>query len=230
MPNYIPISDWRPRSPPRRWERPAKVGEWWADRTTGGADPRRPRDPRGTPTLQPHHQLESSQYSLLWPRNKARRQALAKRFRDPDDPLKLVIVRDMWLTDFDAPCLHTMYVDKPMQGHGLMQAIARVNRKFSDKPGGLVVDYLGLADGLKRALTRYTRAGARVAQPSRKRTPSRRYGGNTRSVKLSSTASPGRNGESVRQRSALASFRPPKSTFSRSRTVGRASLTRWPPS
>ena len=92
-------------------------------------------------------------------RNKARREALAKRFRDPDDALKVVIVRDMWLTGFDAPCLHTMYVDKPMQGHGLMQAIARVNRKFGDKPGGLVVDYLGLADGLRRALTTYTQAG-----------------------------------------------------------------------
>ena len=88
--------------------------------------------------------------------NKARREALASRFKDPSDPLKLVIVRDMWLTGFDVPCLHTMYVDKPMQGHGLMQAIARVNRVFKDKPGGLVVDYLGLADQLKRALADYT--------------------------------------------------------------------------
>ena len=78
-------------------------------------------------------------------RNKPRREALAQRFRDPDDPFKIVIVRDMWLTGFDAPSLHTMYVDKPMRGHGLMQAIARVNRVFKDKPGGLVVDYLGLA-------------------------------------------------------------------------------------
>ena len=78
-------------------------------------------------------------------RNKARREALAQRFRDPADPLKMVLVRDMWLTGFDAPSLHTMYVDKPMRGHGLMQAIARVNRVFGDKPGGLVVDYLGLA-------------------------------------------------------------------------------------
>ena len=92
-------------------------------------------------------------------RNKARREALANRFRNPDDALRVVIVRDMWLTGFDAPCLHTMYADKPMQGHGLMQAIARVNRKFGDKPGGLVVDYLGLADGLKRAVTTYTQAG-----------------------------------------------------------------------
>ena len=89
-------------------------------------------------------------------RNKARREALALRFKDPADPLRLVIVRDMWLTGFDAPCLHTMYADKPMRGHGLMQAIARVNRVFKDKPGGLVVDYLGLADQLKRALQDYT--------------------------------------------------------------------------
>jgi type I restriction enzyme R subunit len=89
-------------------------------------------------------------------RNKQRREALANRFRDPKDPLKLVIVRDMWLTGFDAPCMHTMYVDKPMRGHGLMQAIARVNRVFRDKPGGLVVDYLGLAHELKEALTTYT--------------------------------------------------------------------------
>ena len=92
-------------------------------------------------------------------RNKARREALAERFKDPDDPFQLVIVRDMWLTGFDAPCLHTMYVDKPMRGHGLMQAIARVNRVFKDKPGGLVVDYLGLADQLKQALADYTESG-----------------------------------------------------------------------
>ena len=92
-------------------------------------------------------------------RNKAKREALAQRFRDPDDPLKVVLVRDMWLTGFDAPSLHTMYVDKPMRGHGLMQAIARVNRVFKDKPGGLVVDYLGLAQDLKQALTTYTDSG-----------------------------------------------------------------------
>ena len=92
-------------------------------------------------------------------RNKPRREALAKRFRDPDDPLRVVLVRDMWLTGFDAPSLHTMYVDKPMRGHGLMQAIARVNRVFRDKPGGLVVDYLGLAHELKRALATYTESG-----------------------------------------------------------------------
>ena len=92
-------------------------------------------------------------------RNKARREALAKRFRDSGDPLRMVLVRDMWLTGFNAPSLHTMYVDKPMRGHGLMQAIARVNRVFRDKPGGLVVDYLGLAHELKRALATYTESG-----------------------------------------------------------------------
>ena len=92
-------------------------------------------------------------------RNKKRRETLAKRFRDPGDPLRVVLVRDMWLTGFDAPSLHTMYVDKPMRGHGLMQAIARVNRVFRDKPGGLVVDYLGLAHELKRALATYTESG-----------------------------------------------------------------------
>ena len=92
-------------------------------------------------------------------RNKPRREALASRFRDPGDPLQVVLVRDMWLTGFNAPSLHTMYVDKPMRGHGLMQAIARVNRVFRDKPGGLVVDYLGLAQELKRALATYTESG-----------------------------------------------------------------------
>ena len=92
-------------------------------------------------------------------RNKPRRETLASRFRDPADPLRVVLVRDMWLTGFDAPSLHTMYVDKPMRGHGLMQAIARVNRVFKDKPGGLVVDYLGLAPELKQALATYTESG-----------------------------------------------------------------------
>ena len=92
-------------------------------------------------------------------RNKPRREALAQRFRDADDELRIVLVRDMWLTGFDAPSLHTMYIDKPMRGHGLMQAIARVNRVFRDKPGGLVVDYLGLAPELKSALEAYTESG-----------------------------------------------------------------------
>ena len=88
--------------------------------------------------------------------NKARRDLLAKRAKDPKDPLKLVIVRDMWLTGFDAPSMHTMYVDKPMKGHGLMQAIARVNRVFRDKPAGLIVDYIGIAQNLKSALAQYS--------------------------------------------------------------------------
>ena len=92
-------------------------------------------------------------------RNKPWREALAKRFRDAADPLRVVLVRDMWLTGFDAPSLATMYIDKPMRGHGLMQAIARVNRVFRDKPGGLVVDYLGLAHELKAALATYTESG-----------------------------------------------------------------------
>ncbi|WP_105317566.1 type I restriction endonuclease subunit R [Thermus tenuipuniceus] len=94
-------------------------------------------------------------------RDKRRRELLAKRFRDPNDPLKMVIVRDMWLTGFDVPSLHTMYLDKPMRGHNLMQAIARVNRVFRDKPGGLVVDYLGLAQELKEALATYADSGGK---------------------------------------------------------------------
>ena len=88
---------------------------------------------------------------------KARRELLAKRAKDAADPLKLAIVRDMWLTGFDAPSMHTMYIDKPMRGHGLMQAIARVNRVFRDKPAGLVVDYIGVAQNLKSALSQYSR-------------------------------------------------------------------------
>ena len=96
--------------------------------------------------LQPHHT------------NKKQKKELEKRFKDPDDPLKIVIVRDMWLTGFDAPCLATMYIDKPMQGANLAQAIARVNRVFKDKPGGLVVDYIGIAPQLKEALATYSAA------------------------------------------------------------------------
>jgi type I restriction enzyme R subunit len=94
-------------------------------------------------------------------RSKEKRRKLANQFKDPKSSFKIVIVRDMWLTGFDAPCLHTMYADKPMQGHGLMQAIARVNRVFRDKPGGLVVDYLGLADQLKKAIVTYTESGGK---------------------------------------------------------------------
>jgi len=86
---------------------------------------------------------------------------MARRFKDASDPLKIVIVRDMWLTGFDVPSLHTMYIDKPMRGHTLMQAIARVNRVFRDKPGGLVVDYIGIADDLRRALSAYTESGGK---------------------------------------------------------------------
>lgn len=91
-------------------------------------------------------------------RSKSRQEAIRNRYKDPSDPLKLVIVRDMWLTGFDAPCMHTLYVDKPMKGHGLMQAIARVNRVFRNKPSGLVVDYIGLASDLKSALAHYSQS------------------------------------------------------------------------
>ena len=93
-------------------------------------------------------------------RPKTRRELQAKRAKNPNDALKIVIVRDMWLTGFDAPCMHTMYVDKPMKGHGLMQAIARVNRVFRDKPAGLVVDYIGVAQNLKSALGQYAGHGS----------------------------------------------------------------------
>ncbi|WP_336988047.1 type I restriction endonuclease subunit R [Aeromonas hydrophila] len=89
------------------------------------------------------------------------KKRLEKRFKDPSEPLKLVIVRDMWLTGFDAPCVHTLYVDKPMKGHNLMQAIARVNRVFKDKQGGLVVDYIGIANELKSAIREYTASRGR---------------------------------------------------------------------
>jgi type I restriction enzyme R subunit len=94
---------------------------------------------------------------------KARRMLLSKRMKNEDDPLKIVIVRDMWLTGFDVPCMHTMYVDKPMSGHNLMQAIARVNRVFRDKPGGLVVDYIGIAESMKNALSQYTARDRKTA-------------------------------------------------------------------
>lgn len=101
------------------------------------------------PLLRPH----------IYPKQVKKR--MEKRFKDPDDPMRLVIVRDMWLTGFDAPCVHTMYVDKPMKGHNLMQAIARVNRVFRDKQGGLVVDYIGIASDLKQALKEYTASKGR---------------------------------------------------------------------
>ncbi len=101
------------------------------------------------PEMQKHHTT------------KQQRRALGDRMKDPDDPLKMVIVRDMWLTGFDVPSLHTMYIDKPMKGHTLMQAIARVNRVYKDKPGGLIVDYLGIASDLKKALSFYAESGGK---------------------------------------------------------------------
>jgi type I restriction enzyme R subunit len=95
-------------------------------------------------------------------RNKKEQKEIEKRFKDPNDSLKIVIVRDMWLTGFDVPCLHTMYIDKPMKGHNLMQAIARVNRVFKDKEGGLIVDYIGIASDLKKALAYYTEGGIKT--------------------------------------------------------------------
>ena len=105
----------------------------------------------------------ASDKALLRPHiyNKQVRKRLESRFKDPKDPLKLVIVRDMWLTGFDAPCVHTMYVDKPMRGHNLMQAIARVNRVFRDKEGGLVIDYIGIGNELKAAMKEYTASKGR---------------------------------------------------------------------
>ncbi|WP_193090687.1 type I restriction endonuclease subunit R [Advenella sp. FME57] len=105
----------------------------------------------------------ASDKALLRPHiyNTQTKKRLEKRFKDPTDPLKLVIVRDMWLTGFDAPCVHTMYIDKPMKGHNLMQAIARVNRVFRDKQGGLVVDYIGIGNELKAAMKEYTASKGR---------------------------------------------------------------------
>ena len=141
-------------------------------------------------------------------RSKPRREALAKRFRDPGDPLRVVLVRDMWLTGFDAPSLHTMYVDKPMRGHGLMQAIARVNRVFRDKPGGLVVDYLGLAHELKRALATYTESGGAGRAALDQAEAVRGDAGEVReSAAACSTASTGRRGPPARRRSVWACCR-----------------------
>ena len=128
---------------------------------------------------------------------------LAKRFKDPNDPLKLVIVRDMWLTGFDAPCLHTMYVDKPMRGHGLMQAIARVNRVFRDKPGGLVVDYIGIAQNLKSALGQYSGPATASRPASTRPRPSACCWRNTRSSGPCSGPTP-RAGSTTARRSSAA--------------------------
>lgn len=127
--------------------------EWHSDDVNGGAIKIVMTGAAGDPPeFQPH----------LYSREE--KKTLEKRFKDPDDPLQIVIVRDMWLTGFDAPCCHTMYLDKPMQGHNLMQAIARVNRVFKNKSrdnGGLVVDYIGLTDELKKATQRYSRDGGK---------------------------------------------------------------------
>ena len=127
--------------------------EWHSDDVNGGAIKIVMTGAAGDPPeFQPH----------LYSREE--KKTLEKRFKDPDDPLQMVIVRDMWLTGFDAPCCHTMYLDKPMQGHNLMQAIARVNRVFKNKSrdnGGLVVDYIGLTDALKEATQRYSRDGGK---------------------------------------------------------------------
>ncbi len=125
--------------------------------------------------------------------------------RTPNDPFKIVIVRDMWLTGFDAPCLHTMYVDKPMRGHGLMQAIARVNRVFKDKPGGLVVDYLGLADELKQALADLHRERRHAARRriDQDEAVARACWRSTRSAAACSTASTGRRGRRARPQERL---------------------------
>ena len=127
--------------------------DWHSDEVNGGALKIVMTGSAGDPPeFQPH----------LYSREE--KKTLEKRFKDPDDPLQIVIVRDMWLTGFDAPCCHTMYLDKPMQGHNLMQAIARVNRVFKNKSrdnGGLVVDYIGLTDELKKATQRYSRDGGK---------------------------------------------------------------------
>ena len=104
---------------------------------------------------------------------KGKRDIIKKRMKDPDDPLKIVIVCDMWLTGTDIPCLHTLYVDKPMQGHNMIQAISRVNRVFRDKPHGLIVDYIGIGDELREATAKYSQGGGR-GEPAR--TSKRRRG------------------------------------------------------
>jgi type I restriction enzyme R subunit len=118
-----------------------------------------PRDDEGALKVVMTGSASDPQEYQIHLRNKRRRKALAERFKDPDDDFRIAIVCDMWLTGFDVPALHTMYIDKPMHGHTLMQAIARVNRVYKDKPGGLIVDYLGIATDLKEAMAHYTRVG-----------------------------------------------------------------------
>ena len=168
---------------------------------TGGAD--------DGPDWQPHI------------RNKEKRRKLANRFKDSKDPFRIVIVRDMWLTGFDAPCLHTMYADKPMQGHGLMQAIARVNRVFRDKPGGLVVDYLGLADQLKHALATYTESGGK-GDPTYDTRQAIAVLMEKHGIACCSTVSCGRNGQPASQPNGSPSSPPVRNTFSIRRTEKNA--------
>ncbi len=157
-------------------------------------------------------------------RSKADNSRLAARMRNPDDPLQLVIVRDMWLTGFDAPCLHTLYVDKPMRGHGLMQAIARVNRVFGSKPAGLVVDYLGIADQMRQAVDRYSRtapdssSAARCRRESGRASSRIRWSACCRSTVARSDSSPCRAISSRRSRSPAR-----MTTRWRSRTTSRSS-------
>ena len=149
-------------------------------------------------------------------RNKTRREALAKRFRNPDDPLRMVLVRDMWLTGFNAPSLHTMYVDKPMRGHGLMQAIAG-STGYQGQAGGLVVDYIGLAHELKKALATYTDSGGTGKPQS---TRARRSGPCWRSMRSAVacfTASTGLHGPPDRPRNGSASSRLRQEHHSRAR-------------
>ncbi len=159
-------------------------------------------------------------------RNKPRREALANRFRDHDDPLRMVLVRDMWLTGLDAPSLHTMYVDKPMRGHGLMQAIARVNRVFGDKPGGLVVDHLGLSHELKLALATYTENGGTGTAAIDLETPCWQCVRSTRSAARCSAASVRRRGPRAIRPSDSASCRPPRNTAWSRRTARTDSSAR----
>jgi type I site-specific restriction-modification system R (restriction) subunit len=159
-------------------------------------------------------------------RNKDKRRSLANRFKDSRDPFRIVIVRDMWLTGFDAPCLHTMYADKPMQGHGLMQAIARVNRVFKDKPGGLVVDYLGLADQLKRALATYTDSGGQGDPTYDMRQAIAVMMKNTASPVTCCTGSNGTNGPAARPPNACNSSPPDRSTSCNRRMARNVSCRR----
>jgi type I restriction enzyme R subunit len=158
---------------------------------------------------------------------KEERRALAERMKDPGDELRLVIVRDMWLTGFDVPCLHTLYIDKPMKGHNLMQAIARVNRVYRDKTGGLIVDYLGIAFDLKKALSFYSDSGGRGDPPWRRNRRSTLCSKSWRWFRSCSTVFPTRSISGPIRAGSSHSFSPRKSIFSGSRTAGGGLSTRW---